>query len=538
MSSLENCYKKLVDIYGKDIEPYEIIESVESHRQYWKPHKTNVLLIAESHVHTQVNEFSECTYPTCITDLPKHFVRFVYCLGYGEKEIAPNEVIKNHGTPQYWQLFFSCLHRINDNDDFLPISKKTEFEKRINNKLDLLNQMRDVGIWLLDSSVVALFRPGKSALSPKKMKQIIESSWKDYVSLQAKSVNPKEIIVIGKGVWNNIQDNFNLDVRVTVFPQPNAWLSNKERLKMFRDYYDICSKYKYNKLISFPIKKIDKESNTPEFYAEGIKEILTRNRIIRFMSMLKEEINLDRDLIKDPHRILKKADKGDSNALCAAGFSLLTLNQEKLSNAKYDEAVSYFMRATKLGCRYAPYLLGVMYRDGIGLNKDIAKGLQYLEESAKQHFSYAQNAVGVLSYKTQDNINLEFISECFKNAATIGLPEAQYNLAIMHEKGLVSEASLLYAKELHRHAARLNFIPAQYRLGKSYLNSENAWFDKVKAYSWFSIAAKTGHSKAAEQVKKLGQEMLTHERFEARKNIKDLKLCFRAIGPLFHSQNF
>jgi len=241
MSDLEKCYEKLKGIYGSEIEPLDVVEAVEKHRQFWRPAKVNVLLIAESHVYTKKNECAPCTYPDGLSNLPSDFVRFVYCLGYGEQDVAPTSVIKNPGTSQFWQIFYSCINRIEKNKDFYPVSKKTSFIERINNKYSLLSEMKEIGVWLLDSSVVGLYRPDDTSLDLNVRNKLVTESWKQYVQGIARSVKPKEVIVIGKGVWKNIQDNFNLDVRVTVLPQPNARLSNKERMNMFRDYYDICS---------------------------------------------------------------------------------------------------------------------------------------------------------------------------------------------------------------------------------------------------------------------------------------------------------
>jgi hypothetical protein len=43
---------------GDDIEPFEVIRSVEEHRLYWKPEMVRVVLLAESQVYTTAGDLS------------------------------------------------------------------------------------------------------------------------------------------------------------------------------------------------------------------------------------------------------------------------------------------------------------------------------------------------------------------------------------------------------------------------------------------------------------------------------------------------
>ncbi len=53
MNRLRACYDELRKILGHGIEEYDSVELVEEYRQYWKPEKTRVVLLAESHVFTR-----------------------------------------------------------------------------------------------------------------------------------------------------------------------------------------------------------------------------------------------------------------------------------------------------------------------------------------------------------------------------------------------------------------------------------------------------------------------------------------------------
>jgi hypothetical protein len=86
---------QLLQRFNHTPESVEIAIEVEKHREHWKPKQPKLILVAESHVSTTKPEMefqldetkirpfikSEATLP------PNHFVRFVYCLAYGESEL-------------------------------------------------------------------------------------------------------------------------------------------------------------------------------------------------------------------------------------------------------------------------------------------------------------------------------------------------------------------------------------------------------------------------------------------------------------------
>lgn len=88
--SIENTYELIQQSIPRStlIDSLAVVKRVEEYRQYWKPDETNVALLAESHVYTNEEDYEiECN-PSILHRIipayPLHFVRFVYCLGYGE----------------------------------------------------------------------------------------------------------------------------------------------------------------------------------------------------------------------------------------------------------------------------------------------------------------------------------------------------------------------------------------------------------------------------------------------------------------------
>ncbi len=226
MSDLENCYIKIMEILGPDYkEPLEVIKTVEEYRQYWKPKVVKTLLLAESHVYTTSEDYSrrKNKLDSILPNYPSNFVRFVYCINYRE-------------TRQFWRIFYSTLNWIESHQDF-------EFIKDFNNKLKILQQMKERGIWLVDASICGLYIPGGSKPRPIKVKQALCCSWNGYVKNVIEKSKPERIVVIGKTVWNEISQFFSSELlsKSNWVYQPNARLEGDGHIKNYQKIFQLCN---------------------------------------------------------------------------------------------------------------------------------------------------------------------------------------------------------------------------------------------------------------------------------------------------------
>ncbi|MEN4053269.1 hypothetical protein [Sulfurimonas sp. NWX79] len=237
--ALETTYNEIKDIF-ENVESFASVELIEKYRKFWKPNDVKVILLAESHVFTSLEEMEIELVLDTLKDYPKQYSKFVYCLAYGEKDLTKNSSHpKRDGTPQFWKIFYSCVNDIKSNECFRPIQSSTHFDKRIKNKIDILNRMKDLGIWLVDTSIVALYDNGKK---PKNMPDIIKKSWEGYTKNIILDAKPNQIVVIGKGVAQTIEKSLiENNLNYTVIAQPNAHLSSDEHLKNFQSYYKLCN---------------------------------------------------------------------------------------------------------------------------------------------------------------------------------------------------------------------------------------------------------------------------------------------------------
>lgn len=253
--SLQACYQRLKQMASGDVESFAVVAAVDKHRLHWKPERVRVLLLAESHVFTTDSEFKSQVngIARLSTRLPREFVRFVYCLGYGENDLLNGELSKprNSGTPQYWQLFWSCLNRVEtiSTFDHILVSRNRNTAERIRRKFELLRKLMDRGIWLLDASPIGLYRPGATNKpNAKEIVRVLQSSWDCHIKeviLKCLRCSPLKLLIIGKGVEAALRTRL-LDpqfstVETMTIPQPAAFLTRAERDQMFRDCYEFCN---------------------------------------------------------------------------------------------------------------------------------------------------------------------------------------------------------------------------------------------------------------------------------------------------------
>lgn len=241
------------------IEPFEVVEAVEHHRRCWRPDQTRVLLLGESHVFTQPVEahrikwLGNYAHILCndvfISSLPDQFVRFVYCLAYGENDalLDYSKAGKNFGTPQYWKLFYSCCNAVAGPEYFVPILKtKTPTYDRLTNKLLLLQELKRRGVWLMDASIIGLYNPLAKKPPPATFDFVLRCCWKYYAGRMILKSAPRHIVVIGKGVYNTLRSQIDflaaaVGCQVTIISQPQAHLSSVEQYEQYALLNTICS---------------------------------------------------------------------------------------------------------------------------------------------------------------------------------------------------------------------------------------------------------------------------------------------------------
>ncbi len=241
MDTIADCHSRLTELLGSSTEPLDVLRRTEEHRSYWRPERVKVILLAESHVYTAPGELTRTTTLPVLEPpgLPSGFVRLVYCLGYGENQLLdrPIKAPSNSGTPQFWKIFYSCVNPVRANDDFVGIQSGVPLVDRIANKIAVLQRMRELGVWLVDTSLAALYQPGQIKPPAKILAACLQTSWDHHVGEVIKAAAPARLICIGKGVASALSDRLQpFSARLTVVAQPNARLTAAEHHQSFQTY--------------------------------------------------------------------------------------------------------------------------------------------------------------------------------------------------------------------------------------------------------------------------------------------------------------
>lgn len=201
-----------------------VVEEVEKYRKDWKPpEKTTVVLLAESHAHTTDAEFDSLLKKdyTHSDGTRCRYVNFVYCIGNSESYALENEETTPHATSQYWRVLYSCLHPPSE-DGFHKFEAGSS-KDRVARKIGLLTELKDAGIWLLDSSIV-----GINVLDREARRDVIRKCWDKRLASVLKGLKKRDlrsVILIGRPVELELRPDvsaMNLDVRAVLQPQAHV----------------------------------------------------------------------------------------------------------------------------------------------------------------------------------------------------------------------------------------------------------------------------------------------------------------------------
>ncbi len=190
---------------------------------------------------------------------------------------------------------------------------------------------------------------------------------------------------------------------------------------------------------SLTTKDMDLSGNTEtrEEELEKIPEITNAQNIkTEYLTGLKNRIKPDPKLTDIAKKIETQAFEGvpeaqhDMGAIYVAGHGDIQQNLER--------AVLWFNEAATNNVANAKYNLGVLYHQGIGVDKSIEKAMTLYSEAAEQNHPEAQYNLGIANIEGIGvPYNPERAAYYFERAANRGVTEAAYNLGLIYENGLL-----------------------------------------------------------------------------------------------------
>jgi len=161
--------------------------------------------------------------------------------------------------------------------------------------------------------------------------------------------------------------------------------------------------------------------------------------------------------------------------------------------AKYKQAMGSFLIASNNDDNRAMLVVGIMYANGDGVERNQIKSNQWFKKAANAGNIHAYDKLGNF-YASKDDYKEAFI--WFEKAANTGDSKAAYNLGYFYTGGLGVKRDLGMALNWYGKAAFAGNVDAQLNLGFMYIGGQGTKVDYKKAAYWIKKAKDTGDVKA------------------------------------------
>lgn len=176
-------------------------------------------------------------------------------------------------------------------------------------------------------------------------------------------------------------------------------------------------------------------------------------------------------------------------------YGLAAYTLAKIYHEKYPKqplkAFDWFMIAAKQDHSEACYYVGLYYQNGKGVKQDIKQAVYWYEKAAIKKDKDALYHLAMILIR-QPEKDFELIAKLLEQAAVLEHPNAQYNLAVMYQKGDGVKQSDQKALYWYEKAAKQNLAIAQYNLGMIYFEGKLIEKDEIKAKELWQKAADQG----------------------------------------------
>ena len=173
-------------------------------------------------------------------------------------------------------------------------------------------------------------------------------------------------------------------------------------------------------------------------------------------------------------------------------------------NYNPEFAVKLFTEAANGGITVAKYKLGKLFLSGDGVEKDIAKAVEWLKQAALEENEFAEYALGRIYLKGAEVEKDDVVAEEYLlKAANRGNKYAAYLLGKEYLSGETFGKDAENAEKYLLKAAEHDNKFAEYILGKEYLRGENFPKDVQKTIDYLKRSAENGLSFAEYELGKI-----------------------------------
>ncbi len=185
----------------------------------------------------------------------------------------------------------------------------------------------------------------------------------------------------------------------------------------------------------------------------------------------------------------KSAAQGYAQAQYA--LALLLMREGKKS---FPEAASLFKKAAARNHVMAQLALGRLYRDGLGVEKDIGEAVKWFRKAVENKSPEAVYELAMLNPARGQSLNSKEGLANIRKAAELGYARAQYELGAAYMTGKYLEKDEKKGFQWLLKAAENNYVAAQHDVAYAYDKGLGVEKDAAKAREWYTRAAKAGYA--------------------------------------------
>jgi TPR repeat protein len=191
------------------------------------------------------------------------------------------------------------------------------------------------------------------------------------------------------------------------------------------------------------------------------------------------------------------AGKGSAPAMIEAG--LLYSNRRQPGDDR--KALEYFLQAASVGDRVGKYLAGECYYFGKGVQADITKAVEFLQEAAALGEPRAMDLLGTYYRRLRQ---FERARKYYEDAAAAGYALSQSNLGVLYMNGEGVQRSPEVAANLFRQGAEKGDPSGMFFYASCLQDGLGLPKDTKAAAEWFRRSARAGNPRAIEWCRQNG----------------------------------
>lgn len=200
----------------------------------------------------------------------------------------------------------------------------------------------------------------------------------------------------------------------------------------------------------------------------------------------------------------EKAETENSNATAEYRIGMMYLNGLGVDK-DIKKALSWLNKATLNGNDSAAYKLAVLYDEGVEITQDTEKARVYYTLSAELGNPYAEFKLGTLAL---EDANVQQAVEHFEKACKKNISHAWYKLGQIYSLEHLNmvdndKAYYCYSKALEQYINDYTKAPdnfTAYRIGNMYLHGQGTEINISQAVAWFTKSAELNNPDAAYQL--------------------------------------